>query len=303
MGWLLTFGLGATSPDQVAINLGTSGALRVIAAAGSPIPPGLWCYRVDDGRELIGGALSNGGNLLQWAHGTLKLPDREAAEAALAAMPAGQHGLTVLPYWAGERSPGYADYARAAISGMTLHTTPLHILQAILESVAHSFATLHSCLLPVLPPEHRVFASGGAIERSPVWQQMLCDALGRPLVIGAAAEATARGAAVFAAQVTWLRRTVPTHCHGHPSARPGPPRPVPNGPGSCRCFAPGGACAPAVTIARPAAPIPQGLWSSAIIRAEIGTLSVCSEELCVFTTAAHLQSVWPASHANCRNLE
>jgi gluconokinase len=192
------FGAGATAPDHVAINLGTSGALRVVTAVGSPIPPGLWCYRVDAGRELVGGALSNGGNLLQWAHDTLNLPDRDAAEQALAAMPAAEHGLTILPYWAGERSPGYADYARATISGMTLHTTPLHILQAILEAVAYTFATLHTCLLPILPPEHQVFASGGAIERSPVWQQMLCEALGRPLVIGAAAEATARGAAVFA---------------------------------------------------------------------------------------------------------
>ncbi|MBA3468835.1 MAG: gluconokinase [Herpetosiphonaceae bacterium] len=192
------FGVGATSPAQVAINLGTSGALRVVTAVGSPIPAGLWCYRVDAGRELVGGALSNGGNLLQWAQDTLNLPERDAAEQALADMPAAQHGLTVLPYWAGERSPGYADYARATISGMTLHTTPLHILQAILEAVACSFATLHSCLQPLLPAAHQVFASGGAIERSPVWQQMLCDALGRPLVIGAAAEATARGAAVFA---------------------------------------------------------------------------------------------------------
>ena len=53
-------------------------------------------------------------------------------------MPAAEHGLTILPYWAGERSPGYADYARATISGMTLHTTPLHILQAILEAVEQS---------------------------------------------------------------------------------------------------------------------------------------------------------------------
>lgn len=194
-------GAGATQSDQVAINLGTSGALRVVVPAGSPIPAGLWCYRVDTRRELLGGALSNGGNLIQWAHDTLHLPDRDAAETALATLPPAAHGLTILPYWAGERSPGYADYARATISGMSLHTNPLQLLQAIMEAVAYSFATLHTCLKPLLPPHHQVFASGGALERSPVWQQMICDVLGMPVVIGAAAEATARGAAVLALEV------------------------------------------------------------------------------------------------------
>jgi len=64
-------GSGATRPGVAAINVGTSAALRVVLAAKPPAkgalaPFGLFCYRVDDRRRLLGGAVSNAGNLRAW---------------------------------------------------------------------------------------------------------------------------------------------------------------------------------------------------------------------------------------------
>jgi gluconokinase len=57
-------GSGATRPGLAAINFGTSGALRVIRESGVPRAPfGVSCYRVDARRYLVGGAVSNAGNL------------------------------------------------------------------------------------------------------------------------------------------------------------------------------------------------------------------------------------------------
>jgi gluconokinase len=41
-------------------------------------------------------------------------------------------------------------------------------------------------------------ATGNALRESPVWAQILADVLGRNLVIGGSAEASARGAALLA---------------------------------------------------------------------------------------------------------
>src|SRR2546422_7340737 len=60
----------------------------------------------------------------------LKLPSDDEVEAALAALPAAGHGLTVLPHWAGERAPGWRGDRLGAIVGLRLDTTALEITRA-----------------------------------------------------------------------------------------------------------------------------------------------------------------------------
>ena len=129
---------------MVALTVGTSGAMRVVVPGGvDTLPPGLWVYRVDRRRALFGGALSNGGNLFEWMSHTLRLDADPAVEAALRTLPPDGHGLTMLPFFAGERSPGWNPNARAAIIGLSLATAPLEILQAGLEAVAYRFALIY----------------------------------------------------------------------------------------------------------------------------------------------------------------
>ncbi len=61
------------------------------------------------------------------------------------------HGLTVLPFFSGERSTGWADYARAAVIGMSLSTEPIDILRASLEAVAYRFAAIYDLLAEAMP--------------------------------------------------------------------------------------------------------------------------------------------------------
>jgi gluconokinase len=51
--------------------------MRVLWKADSvEVPPGPWCYRADRQRFVMGGALSDGGNLVGWLRETLRLPGR-----------------------------------------------------------------------------------------------------------------------------------------------------------------------------------------------------------------------------------
>ena len=192
-------GSGCVSRERMALMVGTSGALRVAwRAERATVPWGAWCYRVDGRRFVMGGALANGGNLFGWMRDTLRLGRIETAERELARMEPDAHGLTVLPFLAGERSPGYAPDAHAMILGLTLATRPIDILRAGLEAVGLSFARLHEILLAAVPEAHQVVATGGALLHSPAWVQIIADALGRPLVVSREPEASSRGAALLA---------------------------------------------------------------------------------------------------------
>jgi gluconokinase len=192
-------GSGCFSPDRIAVMVGTSGAMRVVyPAVQVKIPWGLWCYHADYQRFVIGGALSEGGNLFAWMRQNFQLPSVEESEEELSRLEPDGHGLTVLPFLTGERSPGWNASARAAITGLSLDTIPLEILRAGLESIAYRFGILHSIMAEALPPAFQIIASGGALLSSPTWMQILADVLNRPVTASAEGETTSRGAALLA---------------------------------------------------------------------------------------------------------
>jgi gluconokinase len=177
--------------------VGTSGAMRVLWKADSvEIPDGPWCYRADEKRFVMGGALSDGGNLVEWLRNTLRLP--EETEKLLAGMEPDSHGLTFLPLLAGERGPGWADEANGTIAGLSMSNTPVEILRAAMEAVALRFALIAEIIEAASPGEKEVVATGGGLLHSPTWIGIMADALGRPVTTSGIEEASSRGAALLA---------------------------------------------------------------------------------------------------------
>jgi gluconokinase len=179
-------GAGCVTPDRAALNIGTSGALRVVRQ-GDPEPKdGLFSYFLDERRVVEGGAVSDGGNLYAWAQRTLRLDPPEPRE------PDG-HGLTFLPLLGGERSLGWNPRASGAVTGLTFETDAADLLQAGLEGIAYRIADIADRLSDV----REVVATGHALLQSEWWMQVFADALGRPVVVSDVAEGSARGAAVY----------------------------------------------------------------------------------------------------------
>lgn len=191
-------GSGCAGRSRVALTVGTTGAMRLILEDVETVPPGLWCYRLDRRHALLGGATSEGGNLYAWLRQAMRLGPPTAVEAELAAFPPDGHGLTVLPFFAGERSPGWAGNVPATVHGLTLATTPLAILRAGLEAIAYRFALIHARLAGEAHAAHCLIASGSALLSSPAWMQIFADVLGRSVVASQEGEATSRGAALLA---------------------------------------------------------------------------------------------------------
>lgn len=189
-------GSGCVDPSRVALNVGTSAALRVITETPPRPPRGLWRYRLDRRRSVIGGATSEGGNVFAWCREHLNLPSDAEIERALAAP--GRGALVALPFLAGERSPGWRADRRGAVVGLSLDTTAVDVLRAMLEAVALRLALVYDLLAPCAAPDHAIVASGGAFEHSRAWAQLIADAVGRPIVRAAETEATSRGIALLA---------------------------------------------------------------------------------------------------------
>lgn len=204
-------GSGCVDSAHVAINVGTSGALRVLwdtrkEPVSFSMPSGFWHYRGDSYRPLVGAAFSDGGLVYAWMHRTLQLTPY--VEAALTCKKPGEHGLLFLPFLAGERSFGWNPEAHAALTGLQIDTTPADILAAAMEAVALQFALAVERLQSSLPLAKQIVASGGALAHAPVWAQMLADAIGQPIALAAEAEASSRGAALFALEGVGLLKSL-----------------------------------------------------------------------------------------------
>lgn len=192
-------GSGCLGPGRAALTIGTSGAMRVLLAERTPaVPPGLWAYRLGRAETLLGGSFNEGGNVLVWASDTLQLPPLESIDQPLSLLPPDGHGLTVLPFLAGERSPGWSTTSAGAIMGLQTLTTPLQVLQAFLEGVSYRFGMVWELLTPFARENPQIIASGGAITRSPYWLQLMADVLQHPVTVTGEDEATSRGAAILA---------------------------------------------------------------------------------------------------------
>jgi gluconokinase len=206
-GALANLGSGCVDPSQRALTVGTSGALRAITdRLPERLAPGLWCYLLDPGRFVVGGSLSNGGNLYAWLLRTLRV-EEDGLEARLRRMRPAQAGLTFLPLLAGERSLGFAPHATGAIAGLTQATTADDIVRAGLEAVALTFAGVDAALDETVPGAERLVASGAGLLSSPTWVQMMADAIGKPVAVSRAAmEASSMGAAELALTRLNVRR-------------------------------------------------------------------------------------------------
>lgn len=203
-GPLANLGLGAIRPGAVACSIGTSGALRVVVDAPHVDERGrAFCYVLSSGRYAVGGAINNGGVVLDWAGEALapdvvEGADDGAAEALLeiaATAPAGSGGLLFMPYLLGERAPHWQGRPRGVYLGLTRDHGREHMLRSAIEGVSLQLAIVLRSLVEAGIEIREVRATGG-FSRSPLWRAVLAAALDEPIGFAESAEASGLGAAL-----------------------------------------------------------------------------------------------------------
>jgi len=211
-GPLANLGLGAVRPGVAACSIGTSGALRVSVQRPAVDPLGrVFCYALTEDRWIVGGAINNGGVVLQWAGDALAPdlgddPEEELLRLAESA-PVGSGGLVMLPYLLSERAPHWSSLPRGAYVGLTrAHRRP-HLVRAALEGVCQQLALVLDSMRSAGLKVEELRATGG-FARSPFWRQLLADVLDMEVEFAASNEGSSFGAALLGMEALGLIESV-----------------------------------------------------------------------------------------------
>ncbi|MBM7660099.1 gluconokinase [Bacillus mesophilus] len=198
-GPLANIGLGAINPGEVAITIGTSGAIRqIVTEPKSDSLQQTFCYGITESLSLIGGPTNNGGIVLQWLKETLDIKEtyEELISVAEKAEP-GAEGLLFLPYLNGERAPIWNANVRASLFGLSLRHKKEHIVRAGLEGVIYSVFHVGQALERLAGKPTTLLASGG-FGRSPLWLQITADVFNQEVQVPISHQSSAWGAAWMA---------------------------------------------------------------------------------------------------------
>ncbi|MGO4887471.1 gluconokinase [Anaerobacillus sp. MEB173] len=205
-GPLANLGIGAINPGEVALTIGTSGAIRQMAT--KPKTDSLqeiFCYAFTEDLWIMGGPTNNGAIVLQWLKDTLGQQEIHDAKeqgvnpydllTGLAAQsPAGANGLLFMPFLNGERAPVWNANARGSYVGLTLSHTKQDLLRAGLEGVILGLYSVGEALERLAGSHAKLFASGG-FARSPLWLQIVADIFGTDVLVPESHQSSAWGAA------------------------------------------------------------------------------------------------------------
>ena len=204
-GPLACLGLGAVRPGVAACSIGTSGALRVVVDRPGVDDAGrVFCYALTADRWVVGGAVTNGGLVLDWARRLLR-PDGDVADllAAAAAVPPGADGLLALPHLLPERAPHWDARGGGVLLGLHRRHGDGHVVRALLEGVCRQVRLVLDALRAAGHDVDEVRATGG-FARSGLWRGLLADTLGLPVAFPAGHQGSAFGAALLGMQAVGL---------------------------------------------------------------------------------------------------
>ena len=192
-------GLGAGVSDVV-VSIGTSGTVFAVSEDRTIDPSGTVAGFADcTGRFLPLVATLNAARVLDAMAGVLGVDHPELSRLALAAEP-GAGGLTLLPYFEGERTPNLPD-ATASLTGMTLaSTTRENLARAAVEGMLSGLAAGLGALRALGVPLERALLIGGGAQSAAV-REIAPLVLGLPVEVPEPGEYVALGAARQAASV------------------------------------------------------------------------------------------------------
>ncbi|MDL2409901.1 FGGY-family carbohydrate kinase [Rhizobium calliandrae] len=185
------FGAGINKAGDVLLKFG--GAVDILTATDvvRPDPRMFLDYHLVPGLYMPNGCMSTGGSGLNWFISTFAGREEIAAKAEgisvhhyldrlAAACAPGADGLTILPYFLGEKTPIHDAGARGLIAGLTLSHHIGHLWRAMLEAYAYALRHHIDVLNDIGHPTTRFVVSDGG-SQSRIWMQIVADVLQQPL--------------------------------------------------------------------------------------------------------------------------
>ncbi|NNH04557.1 xylulose kinase [Microbacterium ulmi] len=193
------YGLGA-GPGDVVVSIGTSGTVFAVSEERTIDPTGTVAGFADAGGHFLPlVATLNAARVLDAIGRLLGVDHAELSRLALSAEP-GAGGLTLIPYFEGERTPNLPD-ATASLTGMTLtSTTRENLARAAVEGMLSGLGAGLEALRGLGVPLERALLVGGGAQSEAV-RAIAPLVLGIPVEVPEPGEYVALGAARQAADV------------------------------------------------------------------------------------------------------
>lgn len=208
-GVLSNLGVNSFKKGEVAVTIGTSGAIRtVINKPRTDYKGRIFCYVLDEDHYVIGGPVNNGGVILRWLRDELLASEVETAKRLgvdpydvltkiASRVKPGAEGLIFHPYLAGERAPLWNADARGSFFGLTLSHQKEHMIRAALEGVLYNLYTVYLALVEVMNETPSTIKATGGFAKSEVWRQMMADIFDTDLIVPESYESSCLGTCVL----------------------------------------------------------------------------------------------------------
>lgn len=199
---MAAWGTGAIAPGRLVMSLGTSGTLF----AYSDVPV------VSESGDWAAFCSSSGGWLPLICTMNCTVATETVAricgfstrdgDAHIAATEPGADGLTMLPFFNGERTPNLPN-AKASLHGMDLgNDTPSHLYRAAMEGATYTLKFGYDAFVRAGMRFDGIVLTGGG-SNSAQWRQLVADVFGLPVQVATQSEGAAFGAAL---QALWAMR-------------------------------------------------------------------------------------------------
>jgi xylulokinase len=211
-------------PGDVVVSLGTSGTAFAVSQTPTHDASGAVAGFADaTGRFLPLVCTLNAARIFDAAAAILGKSHDEVGQLALSAEP-GAHGLTLLPYFEGERTPN-RPHATGVFDGMNIsNSNQQDIARAMIEGMLAGLADAVDALVALGVNVNRILLIGGAA-KNPAIAPIASALFGREVLLPPPGEYVANGAAKQAAWALLGGATAPTWDLGEISRHTAKPTP------------------------------------------------------------------------------
>jgi len=190
---MIASSLAAGIVDEGQVLLKFGGAFDILMASRKATPDArlFLDYHLVPGLFMPNGCMSTGGSALNWfAENYAGIVRQAAMEAGLslhqyldglaATITPGSEGVSILPYFLGEKTPIHDPYARGAIVGLSFNHGVAHLWRALLEAYACAARHHIEVFRAMGHQPQKFFASDGGAS-SLVWMQIVADMCQAPI--------------------------------------------------------------------------------------------------------------------------
>jgi len=194
----ITFGTGAFA-------LALTGKAPVQAPEKGLLPTVAWQLENQNPVYALDGGVFSAGSAVSWGKslGLFTSYDQISDFRAEAAI---ERNIAFVPALSGLGCPHWDRTAGGLWIGLSLDTTPLDMMQSLLEGIVFRTAEVVAAMESLIPLSHRISIDGG-LTGNPYFCQFLADVLHREIIVPPSPELTALGTAGLAGGIPVTHRS------------------------------------------------------------------------------------------------